>query len=186
MKKGKIRKRLDKAKSGMKVANIYLNYDRHYYNAIPLAIGESLVLSVLEDDFILDGYAVFRIKDITKIKVKNDLCNKIISDIGLLNEINPPNIDIQNWRVVFESIISMNINIIIEAKTQLGNDYDFYIGKVIKAGKNTAVFRHFDANGIWQSEPYKIPYSEIFNIKLLDRYSTVFSKYVSAPTYPAY
>jgi len=56
---------------------------------------------------------------------------------------------------------------------------EFVIGRIENIYKKFAYVHHFDADGIWQEAPYRIPYSEITNITFKNRYVTVFSKYVS-------
>ena len=48
----------------------------------------------------------------------------------------------------------------------------------MKVLKNKVLFRHFDADGIWQDEPYEILFSQITTVTFGSRYVEVFSKYV--------
>ena len=165
---------------GYKLMNVYFRFDKNYYNIIPLLLNENLFLVINEDDFIFDGYSVFRFKDVTKVTTKNDKCDEIIKSEGLTANITVPNIDITNWKSVFGSLKAMNQNIIIQKQTIHEEDNEFVIGNIERIYKNFAYVRHFDANGIWQDDPYQIPYSEITSITFASRYVTVFSKHIAA------
>lgn len=52
----------------------------------------------------------------------------------------------------------------------------FYIGIVWKAGKNSVVFRPFDADGVWLDK-VKIPYKKITAVVFGNRYSKAFEDY---------
>ena len=55
----------------------------------------------------------------------------------------------------------------------VSNEYDtngfFYIGTIIKAGKNKLTIKPFDADGIWLEE-MKIPYEDITSVSFDTRY----------------
>ena len=162
----------------MPLFSMYLNYDANYRYGFPLKSSDKLFLCADEDDFILDGFSIRRFRDLNKLEIKNDKCRQIISAEGILNGLDAPDIDLTDWRSVFLSLQAYGKNIIIEHADKNDDDWEFYIGKIVKVLKNKVVFSHFDADGVWVDEPYDIPYSYITNVTFECRYVTVFSKYV--------
>jgi hypothetical protein len=180
--KSEMKKLIKIAADEIKVANIYFRFDINYYNSFPLAFNERLFLVANEDDFILDGYSIFRFKDVSELKIKNDLCNQILKSEGLTTRISIPNVDISNWKTVFESLKTINKNIIIEKQDIDEDNREFVIGRIEKIYKNFAYVWHFDADGIWY-DAIKVPFSEITNITFGSRYIEVFSKYIDEPPF---
>jgi hypothetical protein len=83
-----------------------------------------------------------------------------------------------NWETIFRSLQIRNSNIIVEKETLETDKCEFVIGRIEKIYKNFAYIRHFDADGVWQNKPYKIPYTEITSITFNSRYLNFYSKYL--------
>ena len=96
----------------------------------------------------------------------------------VLDDVVAPDIDLTDWHAAFLSLQNLKKNIIIEHGTQNENEWEYWIGRIEKVLKTKVLFRHFDADGIWQDEPYEIPFSSITSVTFDSRYVTVFSKYV--------
>lgn len=154
----------------------YIDFYRYYYI---LDYSEKLFLGAVEDDFILDGFEINRISDIDKIEVKDDGCIKINRRHALLDDLETPEIDLTSWRTVFESLAKTDFYVIIQDQYDGG----YHIGKIKEVGKNSVVFKHFDAFGIWQHKE-KIPFSEITSVRFADRYSTNWQEYLTSHKTP--
>ncbi len=181
MTKAEIKESINKCEKQLKVCNVYFRYDHYYWNLIPLKSNDKLFLSVKEDDFILNGYTVRRFKDLTKVKAKEDMCDKILRLEGIIESLHVPLIDISDWKAVFESLKSVGRNIIVEKESLNEDKCEFVIGRIEGIFNRFAYVRHFDADGIWQDEPYRIPYSEITSVTFSSRYVDTFSKYIEEP-----
>lgn len=181
MTKTKIKEIIKSAIEGVNVVNAYFRFAAYYYNLIPLAYNERLFLAVNEDDFIFDGYSIFRFKDLKKVKVKTDMCDLILKNEGLTAKISIPEVDISSWQSIFESLQRMNKNIIVEKQRIDLKESEFYIGRIERVYKHFFYLRHFDADGVWDEQPTKINYSEITNVVFDSRYVNIFSKYLSEP-----
>lgn len=118
-----------------------------------------------------------------KVKIKNDMCDKILKNEGLTSNIIIPSIDISSWKSVFESLIGLNRNIIVERRALDYADTEFVIGRIDSIYKNFAYVWHFDADGIWEDSPIRVPYTQITNIKFGSRYVDTFSKYIDEPPF---
>lgn len=162
------------------ICRIFLRYDISYRYYIPLFISDKLFLGAEEDDFIIDGYHIRRFKDITKAQIKDDMCIEILKREGVIDRITTPDVDITSWETVFRSLQKRMENIIVEKEDPDEKKCKFVIGRIEKIYKNYAYVRHFDADGIWQEEPYRIPYTEITSITFDSRYVNTYSKYLGS------
>ena len=69
-------------------------------------------------------------------------------------------------------------NIIVEKESLNEDECEFVIGRIEKIYKKFVYVYHFDADGVWQDKPYRIPYAEITSVSFGTRYVEVFSKYL--------
>lgn len=148
-------------------------------NAIPLAIGQDLVL--LQDlyDFSLDGYTIIRIKDITSISItKSQLFSQfILKEEGILNQIIKPSIsNFDNWRNVLTELSVLDNIIIVESESL--ETSKFFIGKIERIDKTSLFLLHFNGAGEWDKESTEILFKDITSINFNSRYIKVISKYV--------
>ena len=178
MKKLEINSLINTAAQTKGLCRILFKYDTGYSYLFPLLTSEKLFLSANEDDFIIDGFTVRRFCDVKKAEIKNDKCVEIIKCEGALDDIKVPEIDITDWYSVFLSLSELNINIIVEKESLDDDECEFAIGKIVKVLKTKVIFKHFDADGIWQEDCYEIPYSQITSITFSSRYVDIFSKYM--------
>ena len=181
MQRKAVKQLLTDAIGQQKIANVYMVYDKNYFNLIPLKLSEQLFLAVNEDDFILDGFRISRLRDIKKIHIKNDKCDEIVRNEGLFHSLHIPEINIESWQTEFESLREMGKNVIVEYETPDGENSDLTIGRIDRVYKSCLYIYHFDADGIWQTDPYRIPYTEVTSVTFDSRYVNVFSKYISPP-----
>lgn len=179
MKKQEIREIMRQAAEEKKVVNIFMCYNENYYNLIPLLVSDKLFLAINEDDFIFDGYRISRFVDVKKVRVKNDMCDQIIEKEGLISTIKIPNVKVDTWKSAFEGLKALSHNVIVERETAEEIDDKFTIGRIQKVCNDFVYVHHFDADGIWQDEPYKIKYSDITSVTFESRYVTIFSRYIS-------
>ena len=178
MKTDEIRAVLAACRENRALCRTYMKYDQYYRYYFILNMSERLFLGALEDDFLLDGFSVRRMRDITKVEVKDDICLEIDRREGLLDKLDAPQIDLSDWRSVFRSLEPLGRNIIVEGERPDGEDSRFAIGRIESVSGLCLYLRHFDADGAWEPEPYKIPYHEITSVTFLSRYVEIFSKYL--------
>jgi hypothetical protein len=160
------------------VCTALFRYNQNARHLIPLKTGDALFLSAEDRDFLLDGYTIRRYKDLKKVKAKNDLCDRILKLEGITDGIEVPGVNIGSWKTVFEDLKSIGKNIIVEKESLDEDEWELVIGRIEKIFSRFAYVRHFDADGVWQDEPYRIPYSQITSVTFSSRYVDVFSKYV--------
>ncbi|MBQ1862761.1 MAG: hypothetical protein II149_04515 [Clostridia bacterium] len=178
MKKFEMKELFKNSISSRPILEIRMKYDAYERYCFPLKAGDKLFMYAKEDDFILDGFSIRRFRDLKKIGTVKNACRRIVEKEGVLEGLSFPDIDLTDWRSVFLSLQAYGKNIIIEHAGKDDEDWDFWIGRIVKVLKNKVVFKHFDADGVWVEEPYDIPYASITNVNFDCRYVTVFSKYV--------
>lgn len=178
MKKAEMIDLLQRSVEQKQLLRLFLKYDAYYSYWFPLGASQKLLLAAKEDDFIIDGFSIRRISDIKKIEFKDDKCSEILKAEKVLDRLSAPAIDLSDWHSAFLSLQKIEKNIIIEHESLEEKEWDFWIGRIEKVLKTKVVFRHFDADGIWQEEPYEIPFSGITSVTVDSRYVNVFSKYV--------
>lgn len=155
----------------------YFRYDPNYFYFYPVGISDKLLFGILEDDFILDGFQIKRISDLTKIELKDDLCVQINKDNKILDNIEIPSVDLNTWNSVFNSLIKMNNIIIIEAEELDDSNNLFTIGRIINNDKSEVVFKEFGADGVWEEDLLYIPYKYIISVTFSSRYCNEWEKY---------
>ena len=136
------------------LCRMYFRYDVNYRYYFPLVSTDKLFLGTEEDDFILNGFSIRRFMDVKKVQIKDDKCVEILKREGVENSIQTPNIDITNWETVFKSLQKLNRNIIVEKESLNEKEWEFIIGRIVRVFKKFIYVNHFDANGVWQEEPY--------------------------------
>ena len=178
MTKTEIKELMRNAKEKHHCCGVIFGYDANLKSVFPLIVGERLFLSAEEEDFILDGYSVRRIKDIVSVRIANHKYQEMYVEEGLIDQLNTPEINILDWKSVLISLQTIGDNIIIERESDNEDDQYFAIGKIEKVLSKKVLFKAFDAEGIWEDELWEIPFSEITSVSFGKRYITVFSKYL--------
>ncbi|MBZ9685330.1 hypothetical protein G9F72_003065 [Clostridium estertheticum] len=179
MTKSEIKEIVNRSIEQRNLCRVFFRYDVNYRYYFPLISNDKLFLGAEEDDFILDGYSIRRYVDVTKVQIKEDKCVEILKSEGIIESIKTPNIDISNWETVFATLKKMNKNIIVECESLFEDECEFVIGRIDSVFKKFAYVCHFDADGIWQEEPFKIPYTGITSVTFGTRYVETFSKYLN-------
>ncbi len=178
MKKSEIKALIASAVEPRELCRVFFNYDYSYTYYFPLIVSDKLFLGANEDDFILDGFSIRRFRDVKRAELKDDKCIEIIKAEGILDGLQIPDVDVTDWYSVFMSLARLNLNIIIEKESLDDDEWEFAIGRIEKVLKSKVIFKHFDADGVWQDDFCEIPYSEITSVTFGSRYVNIFSKYV--------
>ena len=168
-----LREGLQKLIAPRTMCGIELEYRDQVLYGFPLAVSEQLFLVAEDDDFLLNGFQVRRLRDIFELCDRKGIYQTIAEKEGL-TDFAVPDVDITDWRGVFTSLQKLGKHIIIEREYE--PDF-FRLGVIEAVGEDHVELRHYDADGIWQ-EPARIPYREITSVTFDDRYANVFSKYV--------
>lgn len=156
------------------------NLDSDDLNAIPLGIGQNLVLLQGLYDFDLDGYLIIRIKDITSINItrSQQFSQRILKEEGILNRIRKPSINtLDNWKNVLNDLFIYKKNIIVECEGS--QPPKFYIGKIIAFDKKSLHLLYFNGAGEWDKEPIEILFKDITSLNFDSKYINIISKYLN-------
>lgn len=130
------------------------------------------------DDFFVRGFLVFPIHQVSKIRRnKNDVFfDKICKLEGIKDSIKKPNIELNNWESIFNSIHKLGFNVIII--NEISEQDSFDIGPILKVTSNKVVINYFDATGKFDEDFTEIQYSDITHIDFDDIYTNTISKYL--------
>lgn len=137
------------------------------------------VLIIENDDFVFNGYKIFPISSIVKIR-NNDydqFSDEIMEQEGQKELIKIPHqIDLENCKSIFTSIKQANLNCAVENE----NDelFFFKIGEIIKVKERSLQILNFDPAGYLDEKPTKVKYKEITAVTFDDNYINTMSKYV--------
>lgn len=178
MDRNKLVDTLHKMSVSKSCANFYFSFDTNFYNLIPLKVSDKLMLAAHDDDFLIDGYKITRLKYIEKVADKGSKYNEILALDGINKGILAPEINIENMRSVCKHFLDKQQYISLEFESK-NYKWNFAIGKIIKLTDKHIHFAHFDSMGIWKDVPLKIKYSDIFIIHFCDRYTETFSQHVA-------
>ena len=156
------------------LVRMYFRYEKPYRYYYPSAVNALLFLGQEEDDFLLDGYHIRRIRDLEKVEIKDDLCAQINIWNQVADGIRNPGVDISSWQSVLQSPVLQNTCVIIE------DDYSetYEIGFIRKACKQYLLLDSFDADGIFEANPVRIPYSAITHLAWNTRYALNWHHYL--------
>lgn len=163
----------------------YCEFDFKYCaNAVyyyVLDFNEKLCLCACEDDFILDGFEICRLRDAERVELVSNVTVEINKQNNILEGFEMPVLDISSWKATIESLAETDFFVIVR------NDYSgfFRIGEIKKVKKSGVVFRSFDGDGVWQPK-IKIPFSDITSVQFGDRYSTYWKKYIDGLKKPGH
>ena len=168
-----LREGLQKLIAPRTMCGIELEYSDHVLYGFPLAVSGQLFLLAEDDDFLLNGFQIRRLRDIFELADHKGIYQTIAEKEGL-TDFEVPEVDITDWRSVFASLQKLGKHIIIE------REYEpefFRLGVIEAVVEDHVIFRHYDADGIWQ-EPARILYRDITSVTFDDRYANTFSKYL--------
>jgi hypothetical protein len=130
-------------------------------------------------DFIIEGYVVFPVSQIKKIRfIKWDkyfhkiiIAEKEIEKVGVKYKI-----DLCDWPSIFKSIQNHQLNVIIKCE-EPGNE-SFDIGPITNVTDKLVNIHNFDPSGLLDEEPTPITFENVSVVEFDDRYINIFSKYL--------
>jgi hypothetical protein len=162
---------------------VFESFDRGYI----IQYSTNFVLLQTTDDFTLNGYSIFPLDTIQKVRHnKNDsFYDKIMKREKLKDQIGIHfNIDLSNWKTIFQTLKKTKLTVTIECE-EPHLDY-FCIGSLQQVGKNKVSMLYFSPDGIIDETPTITEYVNITKVRFNDRYANVFTKYVKAPPRPRF
>ncbi len=144
-----------------------------------IAYSTNFILLQITDEFSLNGYSIFPIETIKEIRhSKSDKFYEMIMKQECIKEkIDIPfNIDLSNWKSVFNFLRKTKLTITIECE-EPHHDY-FCIGSLVRVAETQVSQLYFSPDGILDNKPTITKYKNITKITFDNRYANVMSKYV--------
>ncbi len=146
--------------------------------AIPLKVGNQLVLIQYLYDFAMDGYKVLCLEDITAIQwgAVEEFHDRIFREEGMLDAVCVPSVSIDSWMSFFASMFEEERMLDISLE-RLRSEEMFFVGKVKLVEGDSLELLEIDPLGNYKSEPVKIYYKDITMVSFGNRYSDFLDKY---------
>jgi hypothetical protein len=153
-------------------------------NGYLLDLSDELGLMHCFDDFEPDGYTVFRVAEVSKVRSGKyeQQWHRMLSGEGLLGGLDmAAPIDLTSMRTAVESIHQHFRRLIVECEERDEELEDFYIGTLVSIDDGELRFDHFDGLGQWSEVPATIQVDEITLVQFETPYIHQFWKYLSGP-----
>jgi len=131
------------------------------------------------DDFLFNGFTIFPISSITKIRHNNydQFFDSIMEQEEQKKLVEMPyQIDLESWETIFNSIKNTNLKCVVENENN--ERFFFKIGEIVKVKRRSLKILNFDPAGYLDFEPTKIKYKEISSVSFDDNYTVTMSKYL--------
>lgn len=173
----KLRAVLNEAVQSRSFCRCQFHYGNLYRNYIPVMAGEKIFMSAREHDFTLDGFSIRRIRDLKKLKVKNDQYARILRLEAKPEEMQIPEMELSSWQAVFARLEKMKTPVWIKSESMWEREEVSWMGRVQMACRHDVYLRTFDDEGKWAEEDTLIPYSEITSVTFGSRYMLLFARY---------
>ncbi len=166
-------------KSFIKIFRTICNKEENLSGFI-LAMSKEFLLLQLDNDFMLDGYAIIRKDDFDSIRHSSyeRTQRKIFNAEGILDKsygFDKP-LPLTSWKDILKALKSYDFHVIIE---NINKDYlDFWIGEIKSVTDKSVSIYNYNPDGKLDDKPQSIKLDSISIIKFGDRYSTTFRKYL--------
>ena len=180
MKKSEIIQIINDSIENKNLCRVGYKYNDFLKFLFPLVANEKLFLSSVEGDFDFSGYHIGKISNIDTIDVRTngDKLFEIIKAEGLSKYFDVPDVNLSDWKTVFESLQKQDGYIIVKCEKDYDTEYAFTIGKIIKVTTKSITMKDFNGDGERYEDVFNIPFSKITCVEFNTRYSDVFSKYI--------
>jgi len=143
----------------------------------PLRLSDKLFLSVIDQDFQLDGYTVRRLRDIVLAEPVRGNYLRMHKAEGNLSRLHVPPVPLRDWREVCDTLAAANELIMLECDAE-NDELTLLCGKITAVALPAIRFLPFDGDGEWHTRPITILYRQIRAITFGSRYLTTYAKYL--------
>jgi len=145
-----------------------------------LGMSENFLFLQLDNEFVLDGYAVIRLDDFDSVRHSSyeRTQRKIFSGEGILAAGYgfEKSLPLSNWSDILKTLKSYDIHVIIENINK--GELDFWIGPIKRVASKSVSIHNYDPAGTFDKKATLIKMDTISILKFGDRYSTIFRKYL--------
>ena len=149
-----------------------------------LGFSADLLLLQREDEFLLNGYCILRRRDVEELRSGpyEKTIRRILEAEGVQERyygLEPP-LPLESWSDLFRELKRRDLHVIIECEEE--EDPDFFIGPVERVSLHSVGIQYYDPAGRLLEQLSIIAFEDITKVTFGDRYTTVFRKYLKAPT----
>ena len=180
MKKSEIIQIINESVENKNLCRVGYKYNDYLKYLFPLIANEKLFLSSKEEDFEFGGYHIGKISNVDTIDIRTDgeRLFEIIKAEGLSKYFDVPDVNLSDWKTVFESLQKKDGYIIVKCEKDYDTEYAFTIGKIIKVTTKSITMKDFNGDGEWYEDVFNIPFSKITCVEFNSRYCNIFSKHI--------
>jgi hypothetical protein len=152
--------------------------DENKIQGFVLAVSAELVLIQYVYDFNLDGLMVLRTEDISEVERSKteEFQQSLLEAEGLLPRV-PFGyaFDLTDWRSAIAGLSNDYPLLILES--ELLEDPDFAIGRVLEVGADEVTLRYFTGAASWLEAPVRLRYQDITCCQANTNYTNVYQRY---------
>jgi hypothetical protein len=147
-----------------------------------LGMSKRFLFLQLNNELMFDGYAVIRLDDFDSIRHSSyeRTQQKIYRAEGLLSTgygFDLP-LPLDSWTTLFKALKGYDLHVIIQ---NINKDFlDFWIGPIKRVSEKSVTIHNYDPDGRLDAKPTPILLESISVLKFVDRYSTIFRKYLKS------
>lgn len=155
-----------------------------YWNGIPLQLNDELLLVATLDQFRFDGFSAFRWEEVAAIRSGDNerFFERVLRSEGLLERFPQPGpIRLDQWASLLDDVRARSRYAIIECEKLASPT--FHIGELAGVKPDAAFVRYVQANGVRDSEPTRIPLSDITMVRWGEHYLEMYGKYCVCETH---
>ena len=155
------------------------------HNGFVLGIGRDLVLLHQFHDFYPEGFAALRIADIRRVRSGEHerFWEGMFRGEGLMERVGIAyEVPLDDFRSLLTALRRRNQHVIVECEDLKTADHDdFFIGRVVSVGEESAAILNFDSLGRWDEEPCVVTYDDITKVQFDTPYINIISRYLEEP-----
>ena len=145
-----------------------------------LKMSTDFLLIQIENDFLLDGYAIIRKDQFDSLRCnKHERTHKRILKSEGIFDIDygiDKDIDLTSWQTIFKNLKKFDFHVIVECEDL--EEPDFIIGPIKRVTKNSTSIQFYDSTGLLEDRPTLVNYNLITIVKFDDRYTKTYKKYL--------
>lgn len=176
-----MKEKLEKHMAKSDLVKLFVDVDGEddEYTGIPLRISRSLVAILDLAEFHFNGYRVFRLEDVVKIRRSRfeTTQQKILKSIGALSDLDAFQwLRIESWQSLLQCLKNRRVCACISSGLIEVNV--FAIGEVCGLSDKSVQLKSFDAHGQWCKPKHRIAYSDITEVLFGDEYSVTFNEFM--------
>jgi hypothetical protein len=179
----RVLKQLEECRDARRVVRLVRNTPDRYWNGFVEAVGLRLVVMRTFDDFVLDGFALLRLKDVQEVEWSEESSRfmvEVLQAEGRLSNLpKVPRIDLTSMHSAVSDLVKRDPYLIIECEHAKDDEGDgaFYLGRVTEVGARLVELEGVSHVGEVDDRTTRIRLSDITNVRSDEYYIDIFKRH---------